>query len=64
MCIATAGYIIKTMKKDEKEKKQNDSPAAQLGRLGGKAYVKKYGKKSMKALGKLGAEKRWGKKEE
>lgn len=44
-----------------KNKIKNEA-AAELGRKGGKAFVKKYGKKRMSELGKLGAKKRWGKK--
>ena len=35
---------------------------AEIGRLGGKSTVKSHGKAYMKALGKKGAEARWGKK--
>lgn len=38
--------------------------AQQLGSLGGKATVKKYGKKHFSEAGKKGMAKRWGKKAE
>lgn len=41
-------------------KKQKSSAASQLGRLGGRAFVKKHGKKAMGALGKKGMASRWG----
>lgn len=53
------GYINKKMK--TKTKKQKIS-GVEIGRLGGKSTVKTHGKAYMKALGKKGAEARWGKK--
>lgn len=35
---------------------------ALVGRIGGKANVRKQGKKHMSSIGKKGAEARWGKK--
>lgn len=41
-----------------KKKAVDESPAAQLGRAGGKATVKKYGKTHMRKLSALAVEKR------
>lgn len=35
-----------------------------LGSIGGKAFVKKYGREQMAELGRRSAAKRWGKKHE
>lgn len=43
------------------KKKSRNSAAANLGRRGGKAFVKKYGKKRMRELANLGAKARWNK---
>ena len=37
--------------------------AQELGKLGGKATAKKYGKEHFSKAGKKGNERRWGKKE-
>lgn len=39
--------------------KEESAAFALVGRIGGKATFKKFGKKGMSALGKLGAKKRW-----
>ena len=44
----------------KKEVKKSNS-AVNLGRKGGKAFVKKYGKKYMAKLARAGAKARWGK---
>jgi len=49
------------MTKKDTKKKKISNPAAELGRMGGNAVVKKYGKEYMKELGKKAAKKRWGK---
>lgn len=41
------------------KKEKTSNAAAELGRRGGRAVVKKHGKGYMKALGKKGAKKRW-----
>lgn len=50
----------------EKTKKtltdQERQAFALVGRHGGRATFKKLGKKGMSAIGKMGAEKRWGSK--
>jgi len=48
------------MRKESNKKRK--SAATELGRLGGKAVVKKHGKAYMKKIGKRGAEARWGNK--
>ena len=45
-----------------KTKTKIEKMAAQLGRLGGLANVKKYGKEHMAELGKKGMKNRWNKK--
>lgn len=46
-----------TRKSSQKKK----AAASALGKLGGKAYLKKYGKRRMAELGKKGAKARWAK---
>lgn len=43
-----------------KKTKSKSSAAVELGRLGGKANVKKHGKKHMSEMGKKGMKARWG----
>ena len=67
--VQTENIIIKIMSKNQKirikkKRKSNDferEAFALVGRRGGNATVKKYGKKHMSSIGKLGAKKRWGK---
>jgi len=42
--------------------KEEKKAYAIVGRIGGEATFRKGGKKHMSKIGKLGAEKRWGKK--
>lgn len=58
--MATAWHIIKIMSKKTSKKKSNLT-ASELGKLGGKAVVKKFGKRHMSKLAHRGAEARWGK---
>ena len=44
----------------ELTKEQRSEMARELGRLGGRAFVNKYGKGQMKKLAKRGANARWG----
>lgn len=44
--------------------KQISEAAAAMGRKGGKAKLKKYGKKHYSEMGKKGMETRWGKKKD
>ena len=45
--------------KDMANKKETSNAAAELGRKGGRAVVKKHGKDYMKKLGKKGSDARW-----
>ena len=56
---------MKLSKKTDMTKEKNktkESAAVELGRLGGKAVVKKRGKAYMKKIGKRGAKIRWASK--
>ena len=46
--------------KKELTKEERSEIARELGRAGGRAFVKKYGKGQMKELAKRGANARWG----
>ena len=49
-----------TNKKSTKKNVPKSKAAAKLGRLGGQAVSKKYGKDYMRKLGKKGMDSRWG----
>jgi len=51
---------METMKKKNLTEQEKEAFAL-VGRHGGRATLKKHGKKHMSEIGKKGAEKRWGK---
>ena len=50
------------MSETKTKKKEISENASTLGRLGGKAVVKKHGKAYMQKIGRRGMKARWGKK--